>query len=168
MAAFGAERAPGGISDLPWSRRPAPHCRRRCSRRCASTSAEVQRYLDASALVKLVIREPESRPLASWLGRRDDIVSCSLARTEVVRAARPSGNGARRRAERLIDEIELIQLDDELLDLAGELEPALRSLDAIHLAAALELGEELEALVTYDARMARGAESLGLRVVAPG
>jgi predicted nucleic acid-binding protein len=67
----------------------------------------------------------------------------------------------------LLGEIDLIHLDDGLLDLAGELQPALRSLDAIHLAAALELGDELDAVVTYDARMARGAEALGLRVAAP-
>jgi predicted nucleic acid-binding protein len=127
----------------------------------------VQRYLDASALVKLVIAERESGALESWLGRRDDIVSCTLARTEVVRAVRPSGSAARLRARRLLNEIDLIQLDDELLDLAGELEPPLRSLDAIHLAAALELGDELEGVITYDARMARAAEALGLPVAAP-
>ena len=58
-------------------------------------------------------------------------------------------------------------LDDELLDLAGELVEPLRSLDAIHVAAALELGEELEAFVTYDRQMTRAAESLGLSVVSP-
>ena len=125
------------------------------------------RYLDASALVKLVIREPESDALDAWLHAREAIASCALARTEVVRAALPSGRAALTRARRLLDEVELIRLDDELLDLAGELEPPLRSLDAIHLAAALELGDELEAVVTYDARMARAAEQLGLVVSAP-
>lgn len=127
----------------------------------------MQRYLDASALVKLVIREPESKALEEWLGTREEIVSCAIARTEVVRAARPSGDGATRRAHRLIADVDLIYLDDELLDLAGELDPPLRSLDAIHLAAAIELGHELEAVVTYDARMTRAAEALGLPVVAP-
>lgn len=127
----------------------------------------MRRYLDASALVKLVVKEPESHALERWLGGRDDIVSCNLARTEVVRAVWPSGNAARGRARRLIDEIELVQLDDELLDHAGELEGLLRSLDAIHLAAALELDDELEVVVTYDGRMARAAEMLGLPVVAP-
>lgn len=126
----------------------------------------MQRYLDASALVKLVIRERESVPLERWLGEAD-LVSCTLARTEVVRAVAPEGASARARARRLIDRIELIQLDDELLDHAGELEPPLRSLDAIHLAAALELGDELEAVVTYDARMSSAARELGLEVVAP-
>jgi predicted nucleic acid-binding protein len=127
----------------------------------------VHRYLDASALVKLVVEERESRPLERWLGRRDHVVSCGLARTEVARAVHPSGAPALRRARRLLDQIDLIQLDDELLDLAGELDPPLRSLDAIHLAAAMELGDQLHALVTYDARMAAGARALGLPVSAP-
>ncbi len=127
----------------------------------------MQRYLDASALVKLVIRESESGALESWLEGRQEIASCTLARTEVVRAVRPEGKEAVGRARRLLGTIDLIQLDDELLDLAGELEASLRSLDAIHLAAALELGDELEAVVTYDARMTRAAEALGLPVVAP-
>lgn len=127
----------------------------------------MQRYLDASALVKLVVREAESAALQSWLGGRDDVVSCNLARTEVLRAVSPSGPDAVVHARRLVDEIELIQLDDELLDLAGELEPPVRGLDAIHLAAALELGDELEAVVTYDSRMASAAELLGLPVVTP-
>ena len=124
-------------------------------------------YFDASALVKLVVREPESDALRAWLGSRADIASCTLARTEVPRAVRASGRDSVRRARGLLDAVELIQLDGELLDHAGELEPPLRSLDAIHLAAALELGDELEAVVTYDARMARGAEALGLPAAAP-
>ena len=131
-------------------------------------SAERQRYLDASAIVKLIVREPESEALECWLGEgRQEIVSCALVRTEVVRAAAPWGPEAILRARRLLDRLDLIVLDDELLDLAGELVEPLRSLDAIHVAAALELGEELEAFVTYDAKMTRAAEALGLLVVAP-
>lgn len=131
-------------------------------------SAERQRYLDASAIVKLIVREPESEALACWLGEgRQEIVSCALVRTEVVRAAAPWGPEAILRARRLLDRLDLIVLDDELLDLAGELVEPLRSLDAIHVAAALELGEELEAFVTYDRQMTRAAEALGLTVVAP-
>lgn len=131
-------------------------------------SAERQRYLDASAIVKLIVREPESEVLERWLGEgRQEIVSCALVRTEVVRAAAPWGPEAILRARRLLDRLDLIVLDDELLDLAGELVEPLRSLDAIHVAAALELGEELEAFVTYDRQMTRAAEALGLTVVAP-
>jgi len=127
-----------------------------------------QRYLDASAIVKLVVAEPESAALEVWLEASPDaVVSCALARTEVVRAVAPEGPAAIRRARRLFDRLDLIVVDHELLDLAGDLEKPLRSLDAIHIAAAIELGEQLAALVTYDARMARAAEAFGLPVVAP-
>lgn len=127
-----------------------------------------QRYLDASAIVKLVVREPESEALERWLGDGgQEVISCALVRTEVVRAASPRGAEAVLRARRLLDRLDLIVIDDELLDLAGELVGPLRSLDAVHVAAALELGEELEAFVTYDRQMTRAAESLGLPVVAP-
>ena len=126
----------------------------------------MQYYLDASALVKLVVRERESDALESWLDG-STVISCALARTEVVRATSPSGVDAIARARRLLDRVDLIQLDDEQLDLAGELQDPLRSLDAIHLAAALELGDELEAVVTYDAQMRRAAEALELPVAAP-
>jgi predicted nucleic acid-binding protein len=71
-------------------------------------------------------------------------------------------------ARALLDEIDIAELDAELLDAAAELEGPLRSLDAIHVAAAAELGDELEALVTYDARMAAAARASGLAVLAPG
>jgi len=131
-------------------------------------SAERQTYLDASAIVKLIVREPQSEALERWLGEgRQEVVSCALVRSEVVRAAAPRGPEAILRARRLLDRLDLIILDDELLDLAGELVEPLRSLDAVHVAAALELGEELEAFVTYDRQMTRAAEAFGLPVVAP-
>ena len=131
-------------------------------------SAERRTYLDASAIVKLIVREPESEALERWLGEgRQEVVSCALVRTEVVRAAAPRGPEAILRARRLLDRLDLIILDDELLDLAGELVEPLRGLDAVHVAAALELGEELEAFVTYDRQMTRAAEAFGLPVVSP-
>jgi uncharacterized protein len=130
------------------------------------TSGSRTAYLDSSALVKLVAEEEESKALRDALGVAI-VTSCNLARTEVMRAARLKDRSVVARAREVLARVDLIQLDDELLDLAGELEAPLRSLDAIHLAAALELGDELDALVTYDARMARAAESHGLRVAAP-
>lgn len=64
--------------------------------------------------------------------------------------------------------IEIVELDRPIAEIAAQLEPAsLRSLDAVHLATALALGDELHALVTYDARLADAARSTGLRVSAP-
>lgn len=132
-------------------------------------SAEAAVYLDSSALVKLVIREPESTALTRHLRSRPTRVSCALARVEVLRAVRPHGQAAVTRAQRLLERVGLLRLDDELLDAAGALEgTALRSLDAIHLAAAATLGDALAELITYDARMSQAAGRLGLVVTAPG
>jgi uncharacterized protein len=124
-------------------------------------------YLDSSALVKLVIDEAESKALRVALEDTPSRVSCTLARVEVVRAVRSKGLRAIRAAHETLERIELIELDHELLDLAAELDAPVRSLDAIHLASALELGDELEALITYDVRMAAAARALGLPVLAP-
>ena len=125
-------------------------------------------YLDSSALVKLVVLEPESRALRAYLRREPERVSCGLARTEVLRAVRPLGPAAIETARRLLRSVNLVRLDDTLLDAAGILEPlALRSLDAIHLATAQLVAPALRAVVTYDRRMADAAAALGFPVAAP-
>ena len=125
-------------------------------------------YLDSSAIVKLVILENESGALSGHLQQRPTRVSCALARVEVVRAVRPHGREAITRARQLLERISLLRLDDLLLDEAAALNgPSLRSLDAIHLAAAQALGAELTELITYDRRMAEAAHHLGLPVAAP-
>ena len=131
------------------------------------TSAEAGLYLDASAIVKLVVPEPETDALTAFVEGQAVLTSCSLARVEVMRAVRPHGADAIAAGRKLVAQLDLVQLDDELLDLAADLDLPLRSLDAIHVAAALELGDTLQALVTYDARMASAAASLGLPVAAP-
>ena len=125
-------------------------------------------YLDSSALVTLVVREPESEALRCFL-RSDPVrVSCGLARTEVLQSVRPLGPAAVERARRMLRALDLILLDESLLDAAGMLEPAgLRSLDAIHLAAAGLLAPGLDAIITYDRCMADAAAALGLPVAAP-
>jgi uncharacterized protein len=125
-------------------------------------------YLDSSALVKLVIVEHESSALRRYLRREPLRASCALARVEVLRAVRPHGAKATSRARQLLRRLDLIQMDDDLLEDAATLdESVLRSLDAIHLAAARMLGDELKAVVTYDERMAMAADLLGLVVEAP-
>ena len=131
-------------------------------------SADRVYYLDSSALVKLVVAERETPALRRFLRRRPLRVSCALARVEVVRAVRPHGPAAVARSRQLLDRVNLVALDDALLEAASDLDPAvLRSLDAIHLAAAQTLGEDLDAVVTYDDRMADAARTLGLPVASP-
>jgi predicted nucleic acid-binding protein len=125
-------------------------------------------YVDSSALVKLAVRESESRRLQQYLRRRP-LVASALARTEVARALMPLGDAAVRRGQDVLARIELVRVNDRVLNAAGALAPAeLRSLDAIHLATAALFGTTLRALVTYDQRMAIAARELGLRVFAPG
>ena len=126
-------------------------------------------YLDSSAIVKLAVREPESAALRRYLQRRRrPLVSSALARTEVLRALLPAGDEAISRGRAVLQRIDLIRLNDRILNAAGVLRPPeLRSLDAIHLATARELGDELSALVTYDDRMATAAKRLGYTIVQP-
>jgi predicted nucleic acid-binding protein len=125
-------------------------------------------YLDSSALVKLVIAESESEALRRFLQDRPIRVSCALARVEVLRAVARHGEDTSRRAGDVLDRVRLLTLDDILLDAAADLPPhVLRSLDAIHLAAARSFGASLDVVVTYDKRMADAALALGLRCVAP-
>jgi uncharacterized protein len=125
-------------------------------------------YLDSSAIVKLVIAEPQSPALRRHLRRRRPLVSSALARTEVLRALLPESEVGVTRARAVLARIELIRLNERLLSAAGELLPAeLRSLDAIHLATAKELGSDLGQLVTYDDRMLSAARLLGITTASP-
>ena len=124
-------------------------------------------YYDSSALVKLILDEPDSVALRAYVRQEPPGISCALVRTEVVRVFREQSADAIRHARETLGEMELLELDDDLLDAAALLPAPVRSLDAIHLAAALSLGSELSALVTYDERMARAARELGLEVVSP-
>ncbi len=136
----------------------------------ASGSTDLGRvaYLDSSALIKLVIPEPESERLRAELASWRRHATSALARTEVVRAAARVDAAARERARRIVQAVSLIAVTDGILDRAAELEPpALRPLDALHLASALSLEGALGPVVTYDVRLAEAASAAGLDVVAP-
>jgi predicted nucleic acid-binding protein len=132
-------------------------------------------YADSSALVKLVRDEPESSALRAFLSH-SDLVSCELILVELPRAIRRAVAIDPRlplepliaQAGELVDAVALVPLDRTLLAAAGALaEPALRALDAIHVAAAVELSP-LDAFLTYDERQGAAARLAGLRTVLPG
>ena len=132
-------------------------------------------YADSSALVKLVREEPETTALRAFLADAD-IVSCDLVLAELPRAIRRAvALDPQLPLDRLIEQagdiigaVGLIPLDRPLLHAAGALaEPALRTLDAIHVAAAIE-ANPLDAFLTYDERQAAAARLTGLRTVQPG
>jgi uncharacterized protein len=127
-------------------------------------------YLDSSAIVKLVVPEPESVALFEWLADWPDRISSAIARVEVLRALRRLGaaESARRRALDVLGHLAVMPIDRSILDAASALGPSdLRSLDAIHLATALSVGADLGGLVTYDERLAAAAVRSRLEVWAP-
>ncbi|MGH3672156.1 MAG: type II toxin-antitoxin system VapC family toxin [Pseudonocardiaceae bacterium] len=128
-------------------------------------------YCDSSALVKLVVNEPESAELETWLGSQPEpmLVSSVLARTEVVRAVARTDPDAVHLAIELLAAISVVELDVSLADQAARLDPAeLRSLDALHMAAALRLGPALGSMISYDERMVDAARRHGVAVAHPG
>jgi predicted nucleic acid-binding protein len=125
-------------------------------------------YLDSSALVKTVVREPESTALRRFLRTAAVHASSALATAEVLRAVRGADPAAMTRAQDALNRVVILELTSEVLFDAGLLDPPeLRTLDAIHLAAAKALGGDLAAVVTYDDRMAAAAVRLGLPVETP-
>jgi hypothetical protein len=129
-------------------------------------------YLDASAIVKLATVEAETAALREHLAQYDARVTSRLSAVEVPRAlARRGPDSVRVAADALTDvmgSLQLVELTEEVASHAATLEPAaVRSLDAVHLASALAVGTDLEALITYDTRLAAAARASGLTVQAP-
>lgn len=127
-------------------------------------------YLDSSAFVKLFLPEPGSPALTRYLASRPHRVSAMLLRTEVLRTAVRAVLSPQRMilVRALLDTINYVTADAFLSDEAGLLRPPeLRSLDAIHLATARTIGTNLEALVTYDQRLAGASAWYGIPVASP-
>src|SRR5437588_3245561 len=131
-------------------------------------------YLDSSALVKLTIDERESSQLQTALDQWTHIVTSLVSQIELFRVVYRATAGMaqhrdprqwdqlRERARTALSRITLVALDQQVVGLAEAVQPfSLRSLDAIHLATALSVGG-LEALVTYDSRLAQAATANGL------
>ena len=126
-------------------------------------------YLETSAAIKLVVAEEGSTALRRWLTPRDgQIVSSDLLRTELLRATRRAAPEHMVQARAVLDALVLVTLSTAVFERAATLEPdVVRSLDALHLAAALELADDLEGMVTYDRRLGEGCRALGILVVRP-
>lgn len=126
-------------------------------------------YLDSSALVKLVHPEPDSESLVSWLiNEQLPVVSSALAEVEVERAIRRNAPAALPAVPEVLSTIFLFDIDATIRRAAARLaDPLLRSLDAIHLATALEFGSELRSFVAYDKRLLAAASTAGLTTARP-
>lgn len=131
-------------------------------------------YLDTSALTKLLVAEDETSALRTWLVAQRDrgefAATSWLGRVELMRAVARFGDpGQPERARYLLEGLDIVPLTEPVITLAETVGPAtLRSLDAIHLAAAASLERELTAFVTYDHRLSDGCRAVGLPAVAPG
>jgi uncharacterized protein len=130
-------------------------------------------YLDTSALVKLIRMEIESDALDDWLDERTEIrwITSVLAEVELARAMRavaPEGLSA---VPGVLARLDRFDIDPIIRSTAAAYpDPALCSLDAIHLATAQTAASiaPLTALVTYDNRLSAAATALGMTIVAPG
>jgi predicted nucleic acid-binding protein len=124
-------------------------------------------YVDASALVKLAIAEPESQAMLRWFTEAESVATSRVGLIETERAvSRVPHDPAHLR--QTLRQVVSIELDDRIaLGAATVAPPSLPTLDAIHLATALGLGSDLEALVTYDDRLAAAARAIGLPVIRP-
>ncbi|MFL6086288.1 MAG: type II toxin-antitoxin system VapC family toxin [Mycobacterium sp.] len=129
-------------------------------------------YLDTSALVKLVRREPESAALADWLDARAPTpwVSSMLIEVELPRALRRTDPTLLADVPATVARVARYEIDDVVRAAAAAyLDPNLRSLDAIHLATARAVfGGQLAAFVSYDERQLDVAATLGLPIDSPG
>lgn len=123
-------------------------------------------YVDTSALAALLIDQPESAALLDWLdSTAAELVSSDLLETELRRVAVREGLD-QSDVTRLLDGVALAALDRAVYRGAGYLPmPYLRTLEALHLEAAIRL--DASAVLTYDRRLGEAARAAGLDVIAP-
>lgn len=127
-------------------------------------------YLDPTALMKLITISPESPALTDYLHTHTDTTwfTCALTRAELMRAA-ASHPGATEHAQHVMAGLDTVAVTDRLLDATVALTPApRRTIDALHIAAALSAGPRLHTLITYDPELATAAAHHDINTVCPG
>ncbi len=127
-------------------------------------------YIDTSALVKLLFDEPESAALTDWLTQKSETpkVSSDLSTVELLRTCQRIDGSSVDDARRLLHGVDLLPIDHVIVERAAVLAPReLCSLDAIHLASALSLIEDITDFVAYGVRLCAAAEQVSLPVVSP-
>jgi predicted nucleic acid-binding protein len=125
-------------------------------------------YVDTSAVGRVLLGEPDAPAVLRDLADFDQHVASRLMRVELRRLA--LREKMLEAADQLLAGVALVPLDDAILTSSETIHPAtVATLDAIHLVTALRLASAgvLETIMTYDARLADGAQEHGLYVLAP-
>jgi uncharacterized protein len=127
-------------------------------------------YADTSAVIKLLVEESHSKAFAAFYDAHADAewVSSALLRVELTRAVTRAMPTLLPDARDLLLAFSFVAIDDDVVEAAmNEPDRGLRSLDAIHLATARVLGEDLDAIVSYDDRLLKAATDAGLATASP-
>ncbi|GAB3055234.1 type II toxin-antitoxin system VapC family toxin [Sediminivirga luteola] len=123
-------------------------------------------YLDSSVALRTILDVPDRVRLQGWMDGADaDFVSSRLLRTEVVRVLRRDERSLAG-AEPLFSRVGLFDITRETHTVAESIERHIKTLDALHLATALLIGESVT-VATHDVNMKVAAERLGLDTVDP-
>lgn len=124
-------------------------------------------YVDSSALVKLVLDDPDSPAMFRWYVESLNVVTSRIGVVETRRAA-ARGTHDPEHLDVILGSIGVVELGEDIARSGAIVGPArLRTLDAVHLATAVTLVPDLEAFVTYDDRLAEAARAIGLPVLRP-
>jgi predicted nucleic acid-binding protein len=125
--------------------------------------------VDSSAIVKLIVDEPKSQSFSAWLKNcKDDLFVSEIAHTEVARAITRVDVSLHGQLNNVLERFGTIRVSSQILTIASVLSPTnLRTLDAIHLASCLIMGDDLTGFVTYDSAQADAATHNGITVIAP-
>lgn len=125
-------------------------------------------YLDSSAILKIIFQEDESAALAKFI--TEPAITSSISRVEVLRTVQRIDHSRVQLAQSELAKINIVEPIPSILTIAENFshEVTLRSLDAIHVATLIFLSTATRGLITYDKLMAKNAEQLGLKVLAPG
>lgn len=133
---------------------------------CAAIAAERMIYLDTSAAIKALIAEDDTKQVRALFGGDEQLISSRLLAVELHAVAQ------RRRLEadavsELIDHVALVSLSDDVAERAIVLRSGLRTLDALHLATAIDIDDIVTAFAAYDIELRRAASRAGLPLWAP-
>jgi hypothetical protein len=121
-------------------------------------------------VIKLLVEESHSKAFAAFYDTHADAewVNSALSRIEVTRAVTRAMPALLPDARDLLHAFSFVAIDDDIVEAAmNEPDRGLRSLDAIHLATARVLGEDLDAIVSYDDRLLKAATDAGLATASP-